>query len=47
MFLGISFSIVEDIEHFVFLVLKMVSIPLELPLYLELLALEGRIDPIG
>jgi hypothetical protein len=46
-FLGISFSMVKDIEHFVFLVLKIVGIPLELPLHLELLALEGRIDYIG
>jgi len=47
MFLGISFSAVENVEHFGFLVLEVVGIHPELPLHLELPALKGGIGSVG
>ena len=46
MLLGIPLSIVEQVEHLGFFILKMVGVHLELPFDQELLALEGRVDSI-
>ena len=46
MFLNISFSVVKDIEHFSFFIIKVVSIYLKFLLYLKLLALKSRINSI-
>jgi len=46
MFLGISFSVVENVEHFSFFVFEVVSVYFKLLLHLELLALKGRISSV-
>ena len=44
MLLGIAKGAIKEVEHFGLLVFEMVSVHLELPLHLELSALEGRIS---
>lgn len=45
-FLGITSGTIEEVEHFGLLIFKVVIVHSKLPFYLELLALEGRVDSI-
>ena len=47
MFLSVSSSTIEKVEHFSSLIFKVISINIELPLDLKFLTLKGRVDPVG
>ena len=46
MFLSISSSVIKKIEHFSFLVFKVVGINIELLLDLKFSTLKGRVNPV-
>jgi len=45
-FLSVSSSAIKKVEHFSFLIFKVISIDIELPLDLKFSTLKGRVDPI-